>query len=112
MSDQNERSVASAGSLANAHSARQDAEAKIIVDGIAQIMRIASEPDWIPVTQRLPDDETELLVAFEDRSLGVAFAVFHHIDENDGPKWTDGNGNELKQPTHWMPLPAPPTDAK
>ena len=67
---------------------------------------------WIPVSERLPDDETELLVAFEDRSLGVAFAVFHHLDENEQPKWTDGNGVELKQPTHWMPLPAPPTDAR
>ena len=65
-------------------------------------------PRWIPVGERLPDDETELLVAFEDRSLGVAFAVFHHLDENDGPKWTDGNGVELKEPTHWMPLPDPP----
>lgn len=63
---------------------------------------------WIPVAERLPDDETELLVAFEDRSLGVAFAVFHHLDEHEGQKWTDGNGFELKQPTHWMPLPEPP----
>jgi hypothetical protein len=68
--------------------------------------------EWIPVSERWPNDETELLVAFEDRSLGVAFAVFHHLDENERPKWTDGNGFELKEPTHWMPLPAPPTDAK
>lgn len=66
-------------------------------------------PRWIPVSERLPDDETELLVAFEDRSLGVAFAVFHHLDKNWKQKWTDGNGIELKQPTHWMPLPAPPS---
>ena len=67
-----------------------------------------SQGKWIPVSERLPDDETELLVAFADRSLGVSFAVFHHIDENEVAKWTDGNGNELKQPTHWMPLPDPP----
>ena len=74
----------------------------------AYMLGLHAGPRWIPVGERLPDDETELLVAFEDRSLGVAFAVFHHLDENDGPKWTDGNGIELKQPTHWMPLPAPP----
>lgn len=65
-------------------------------------------PRWIPVAERLPDDDTDLLVAFEDRSIGVAFAVFHYLDENDVPKWTDGNGIELKQPSHWMPMPPPP----
>jgi len=68
--------------------------------------------EWIPVSERWPDDESEVLVVFKNRSLGVGFAVFHHLDENEQPKWTDGNGFELRQPTHWMPLPAPPTDAK
>jgi hypothetical protein len=70
------------------------------------------ERRWIPVGESLPNDESEVLVAFEDRSLGVAYAVFHHIDKNERPKWTDGDGVELKQPTHWMPLPSPPTDSK
>ena len=74
----------------------------------AQWALLRNPPKWIPVSERLPDDETELLVAFDDRSLGVAFAVFHHLDESEGPKWTDGNGVELKQPTHWMSLPEPP----
>jgi hypothetical protein len=63
---------------------------------------------WIPVSERLPDDDAEVLVCFADRSLGVTSSVFHHIDENERPKWTDGCGVELKQPTHWMPFPEPP----
>lgn len=66
------------------------------------------ERRWIPVDERLPDDEAEALIAFEDRSIGVAYAVFHHVEEDGSQKWTDGNGFELKQPTHWMPLPEPP----
>ena len=102
-----EPSGASGGSLANAHSARQDAEAKIIADGIAEIMRIASEPDWIPVTERLPVDIPHgYCLVTDGENVGTAnysttANKFDHCIDRD--YWT---------PTHWMPLPAPPTDAK
>jgi|LakMenE18May11ns_1017448.scaffolds.fasta_scaffold9739400_3 hypothetical protein len=75
---------------------------------VDELKRLYAERRWIPVSERLPDDEAEALIAFEDRSIGVAYAVFHHVEEDGSQKWTDGNGFELKQPTHWMPLPEPP----
>jgi hypothetical protein len=85
-----------------------DAISNEIATGDGEYVKVEDLPRWIPVSERLPDDQTELLVAFEDKTLGVGFSVFHHIDENEQPKWTDGNGCELKQPSHWMPLPEPP----
>lgn len=74
-----------------------------IIEAIGELL-----PRWIPVGERLPDDESEVLVCFADRSLGVTAAVFRHVEEDGTPKWTDGDHEELKQPTHWMPLPEPP----
>jgi hypothetical protein len=70
--------------------------------------RLRAERRWIPVSEDLPDDESEVLVCFADRSLGVTAAVFRHVEDDGTQKWTDGDHEELKQPTHWMPLPEPP----
>jgi hypothetical protein len=94
MSDDTERSVASAGSVG-----------EVLAKGIADIIRIAAEPDWIPVVERLPPDRTVVLAWSGKR---VAFGYIsdgNWIDTLYG--WVIPNG-----PTHWMPFPAPPTDGK
>ena len=104
MSDENERSVASAGSVG-----------EVLAKGIADIIRIATEPDWIPVTERLPE-------------RGSTVWVFDGTDVEMGEYWgEDGfqsygascdreglNSEHLRGITHWMEIeePAPPTDGK
>jgi hypothetical protein len=60
--------------------------------------------DWIPVTERLPDIGTEVVTLWE----GVPeFA----IRERDGA-WLARGSEARFTATHWMPLPAPPSDGK
>ena len=67
---------------------------------------------WIPVTERLPEKGCAVLgfrakyTRWDDNAYGMAW---REIDNESTPRlrW-----NECGRPTHWMPLPAPPTDAK
>lgn len=57
---------------------------------------------WIPVTERLPESYTWVLVSAEDHK--VAFDAFY-----DGAQWKDAVLNDLIV-THWMPLPELPKE--
>lgn len=71
--------------------------------------------EWIPVAERMPPDDTDVLLCRgEERIVGRWFTE----DKEDGPYWISNadfdewhmNASEL--PTHWQPLPAPPTHEK
>lgn len=60
---------------------------------------------WIPVAERLPENGTQVLVAYSsgDIKTGVSFSGFLALSY--GPDaWADA--------THWMPLPAPPKEVE
>jgi hypothetical protein len=62
------------------------------------------ETRWIPVSERLPDQHKEVIGWWGDTPQPHA-----------GFAWIDDNGvwnsdSEYPDPTHWMPLPGPPTD--
>jgi hypothetical protein len=59
---------------------------------------------WVSVEERLPDDETEVLVMSEvDNDYEV-----NQMDLYDG-KWRNVCGQEVDGwPTHWMPIPTLP----
>ncbi len=94
MTDENEQPIPSRGSVG-----------EVLAKGIADIIRIAAEPDWIPVTERLPEEGERVLAWDKDFNESEVATYYAH----DG--WGCDASISLNV-THWMPLPAPPTDGK
>nr|WP_309487856.1 DUF551 domain-containing protein [Escherichia coli] len=71
-------------------------------------------PDgWISCSERMPDSKTAVLVAREfdrkgDWRMKWATYIPGHPDANDG--WIIPGASWI--PSHWMPLPEPPQEAK
>lgn len=62
-------------------------------------------PTWIPVTERLPEDDTDVLAfcGTTGKFYETAYLCYG--------KWFDcWDGTEIVCVTHWMPLPTPPKD--
>lgn len=57
---------------------------------------------WIPVTDRLPQDDEDVLVWVDGTHRDMAY--------RDEGVWYDEEHNHLKNITHWMPLPEPPKE--
>jgi hypothetical protein len=64
---------------------------------------------WIPISESLPQAD--------DGTPAATFLVWNRTDviqawrEQDG-RFTGVTGEHIPRVTHWMPMPAPPTDAK
>ena len=62
--------------------------------------------EWIPATERLPENNQWTLCLMKDKSFGTFRVLqWNYID------WEYNDGNERwkeKDVTHWMPLPLPP----
>ena len=69
--------------------------------------------EWIPVTERLPETGVDVLVMFP-HNMAVASRDMGEWVVNSGDGWcTDVNlSDDEKEPTHWMPLPAPPKEKR
>jgi hypothetical protein len=71
---------------------------------------IANMSDWIPTTRDLPFVDDHVLIYCPllepDEVTGAA--------RQENGMWACDDGQLLgaTEPTHWMPLPAPPTDGK
>ena len=64
---------------------------------------------WIPVSERLPEDETWVLIWEEGNGVGIAKHILHM------PLWTTSDGYNIRdrnysRVTHWMPLPEAPKE--
>ena len=92
---------------------RLKSENAIAVSRQAIIDRLRAERRWIPVDERLPEDGNDVLVRYRYGHKTVC-VVAYRVSGNDC--WTMSVGDCFdfadEQATHWMPLPAPPTDAK
>lgn len=56
--------------------------------------------NWISVKERLPENEDDVLVYFEDGDITIAFY--------DGDWTKDGFSKIMREVTHWQPLPQSP----
>lgn len=61
--------------------------------------------EWINVKDRLPERYKSCIVCSEHGNIRIGY-----YDRSD--QWVESryNGNLVKYITHWMPLPAPPTE--
>jgi hypothetical protein len=62
--------------------------------------------EWISVSERYPEEDEDVLV-FSTDGIHVA-----SLDEDGTWYPSHGDGWDFPGVTHWMPLPAPPTDGK
>ena len=64
-----------------------------------------SKTEWISVKDRLPGRYKSCIVCSEHGNIRICYCDFNG-------KWFESryNGNLVKYITHWMPLPAPPTE--
>lgn len=67
----------------------------------------AGKPKWIPVSERLPEDEKKVLCIMDDGYFCILeWASWDWL-------WSDGHNVYLeKNVTHWMPLPEPPKEGE
>lgn len=59
-------------------------------------------PEWVPVSERLPEEEQDVVV-FTAEGIHVAA-----LDEDGVWCPSHGDGWQFPTPSHWMPLPEPP----
>ena len=76
-----------------------------------EIMVLQERQRWIPVTERLPEDERHVLtfIGYADSMVGF-MSVSCYFAHDTVPHWQwDGLIRDPQQRTlFWMPLPAPP----
>lgn len=69
---------------------------------VAQLLEEERERGWIPVDQKLPDDQTLVLIALNDDDVWTGF--------RDAGIWryVDAMPIDAERVTHWRSMPAPP----
>jgi hypothetical protein len=74
------------------------------IDCLEELLALREENRWIPVSERLPEFYTHVLVYFSDRleELRVENLYLHQHG------WW--GGNPRLKPTHWKPLPSKPEE--
>ena len=94
----------------------RDAYRKVMTDEHNRAAKLIWDKEhcWIPVTERLPEEKTYVLILFDTiagKMQGVCF-LYKDDDGHNCWMWLDRLGKNLFgiQPTHWMPLPEPPKE--
>lgn len=69
----------------------------------AELRALREAVRWIPVSERLPEERMDVLGVLED---GTRVVCDYAPNCACNAKW---HGSNREVPTHWQPLPAPPT---
>lgn len=87
---------------------RDEVSMESAVDG--DYVRLDDLPRWQPI-DTAPLDRSSFLYVTEDGMIGVCFYWSNNPSGN--PIFMDGDATfDIKELTHWMPLPEAPTDAR
>lgn len=81
---------------------------RVISDGVGVSKLENTFPMWIPISERLPDRSSEVLVCTRHpfyKTTNIAKASFK---KHNGGFY--GHGGHWANVTHWMPLPQPPME--
>lgn len=65
--------------------------------------KIEKMEEWIPVTERLPEERKEVLI-YINYSIHTAYLVIKNWYDN----WYSGGGEFIWNPTHWINIPISP----
>jgi hypothetical protein len=79
-------------------------EANAIMDAFDEYVD-SNEPHWIPVAERLPEDDTVVLVC--GKGGGVYTAIHNNSKTWIRGWWKMNSKNHHCNPVAWMPLPEP-----
>lgn len=71
---------------------------------------VASKPRWIPVTERLPEYGTTVLVCGSQGGIYTARYERAKAEWDRDSWWKLNSKSHICNPTHWMPLPEPPKE--
>ena len=82
---------------------------------VADCLRIVRELPgalrWVPVTERLPRPEMEVLCAFDSGEVCSLWQDWAGSGDQDPFLYgEDPDFRRVKRATHWMPLPLPPKE--
>ena len=86
----------------------------ITIDGVAVEAANKLAPEWVSVSERLPEDRIAVAVFVQgdhpaDRSVTVAHMFQGHWRcPYFGEEFLEDVSIVMGKPTHWMPLPEPP----
>lgn len=82
------------------------------IDALAYIQQLeATQPKWISVEERLPDDNGYFLTKIHcDKRDWIEVNTFDHTEK----EWWHDTGNRTEEATefvtHWIPIPEPPKE--
>lgn len=76
---------------------------------IEKVKALPSIDDWISVKDRMPKNNTPVLVVWTNNKVSSVMLGWHISIKGLGSDWqTSGGLRPEEEITHWMPLPEPP----
>ena len=90
-----------------------EAQADALCDMALSALKSERGADWISVEQRLPEFNTEVLVAFNETTMPATAQLVRIANQPGVTEWlypAENNMDECPTVSHWLPLPLHPSE--